>query len=711
MEIYIWSNSRSNEAILMKASEINLIRFLSGPKQFVIPIYQRTYSWQIEQCEQLWRDIIQAANNENISGHFIGSIVYVEKGAYQVSAVPQLLVIDGQQRLTTILLLLSALSRKFKQLNNETEKKKIESYFFFNNDESEDYRFKLVLTKTDTDTLHRILEEKEIPNQYSVRIVENFDFFREKIESSKLDPTLIHKGISKLILVDISLNREHDNPQLIFESMNSTGLGLSQADLIRNFVLMGLDINKQTDLYRTFWYPMEQGYEQEDYSENFNRFMRDYLTLKTGDIPKIDQVYAAFKAFTAANSSTPIEGIVSEIYKYSKYFVQLVLQKIDDEDILKSIIDINELRVDVTYPFLLELFDDFKQNKISKEELIEIIQLIQSYVFRRSICGIPTNSLNLTFANLSREIDKSNYLESTKAVLVLKDSYRRFPTDGEFIQELKVKDIYSSRTRNYLLRKIENFDRKELVNIESYTIEHILPQNPDLSEKWKTELGSNSKEVQEKYLHTIGNLTLTGYNSELSDSTFIEKRDMKGGFRDSPIRLNSDLGKLEHWNEHEILKRAEKLAQTALKIWPYPSIDPELLKKYRKSENKSQKTAYSLQDHIHLKGGTLDLFKQFEKRVLNLDPSIREEVLKLYVAFKTSTNFVDVIPRKNELKLAINMHFEEIRDPKHLCQDVTGKGRWGNGDVEVILSKPEQLEDIMELVKQSYQKHAETNQE
>jgi len=490
----------------MKAKATNFLEFLKGPKQFIIPIYQRTYSWNLKQCEQLWKDIMKVATDDTVSGHFVGSIVYVEKGLYQISSVPQLLVIDGQQRLTTISLILSAFGRAIRQRGEEAEisQRKLNNYFLLNSEEDGDLHYKLVLTQNDKQTLFRQIEEKELPDPASKRIVENYKFFDEQINKAGVDLMTIYKGITKLIIVDISLEREHDNPQLIFESLNSTGLELSQADLIRNYILMGLEPKQQEQLYNEYWFTMEQSFGQTDYSARFDPFMRDYLTIKSGRIPNISEVYEAFKEYAQKKS---IPEIVADIHKYSKYYVRMALLKEEDKEIKRIFTDINILRVDVAYPFLLEIYDDYTQKKLNRDELISILKLVENYVFRRAICGIPTNSLNKTFATLSRELDKEHYFESFMAALLLKDSYRRFPGDDEFMQEFIVKDLYNSRIRNYWLRKLENHDRKERVEVEVYTIEHIMPQNENLSHAWQQDLGSNWKEIQSKYLHTLGNLT------------------------------------------------------------------------------------------------------------------------------------------------------------------------------------------------------------
>lgn len=691
----------------MKASETNFLKFLQGTKQFVIPIYQRKYSWTIEQCKQIWNDITRASKDDDIKGHFVGSIVYIEKGLYQISAVPQLLVIDGQQRMTTLTLLLLALGKAIKDSEQtfDMTRKKIKNYYLVNNDEEDDLYHKLLLTQTDKETLLSLINEKELPKEYSQRVYENFHFFYDQIIKSGIDLNKLYQGISKLIVVDISLDRDHDNPQLIFESLNSTGLDLSQADLIRNYVLMKHEPKEQDNLYKTYWYPMEKSFGNLNESSMFDRFMRDYLTVKTGRIPNIRSVYTDFKEYVSQQKNVDIESILKDIYQYSKYFVHLAFQTEKDKEINDILKDINSLKVDVSYPFLLEVYDDFNIQKISKDEFISILKLVESYVFRRAICGVPTNSLNKTFATMSKEINKENYLESVQGVLAFKDSYKRFPNNEEFIRELKVKDVYNFRNRNYLLRKLENQKRKEIVDIESYTIEHIMPQNENLSAVWIKDIGVNWEEVQKTYLHTLGNLTLTRYNSEMSDKPFKEKRDLDGGFAESPLRLNRGLGRLEVWNEQEIENRGKILAEQAILIWGYPEVNEEVISQYKKKPKNKENVMYAINDFPDLSGEMLEVFDQLRKRICNLDSSVREEFKKLYIAYKTTTNFVDIVPQKSRLRLSLNMPFGEIHDPKGLCKDVTNLGRWGNGDVELGISNVNEMEDAMHLIQQAFDKH------
>ena len=687
----------------MKATEAKLLEFLQKPGQFIIPIYQRTYRWSTKQCVQLWRDIIATGSGEGVYGHFVGSIVYVQQGDFIRSVIPQLLVIDGQQRLTTISLILAALCRALDGTEGVEgmTARKVTKYYLLNDEEDGELRFKLLLTQTDRITLQRIVENRSLPAQHSVRIKENFEYFKAQMPTSPEELAIIWRGISRLMVVDISLNREHDNPQLIFESLNSTGLDLSQADLIRNYVLMGLETAHQEKLYEEHWRPIELSFGQEEYARLFDRFMRDYLTVKTGTIPNIAAVYDAFKRYAATPGAGGVDMVVADVHRMSGYFVAMALDREADKDVATVLSDINTLKVDVAYPFLLELYDDYVTGTIGRQELIAVLRLVESYVFRRAVCGIPTNSLNKTFTNLAKEVQKGRYLESLQAAFQLMPGYRRFPTDDEFARELQVKDLYNFRNRNYWLRRMENHDRKERVNVEDYTIEHIMPQNENLSNQWRTDLGENWQEIHSQYLHTIGNLTLTGYNPELSDRPFQEKRAIKGGFAESPLRLNQGLGQLEKWDAQAIRGRGERLASLACKVWAAPMLSEVILAAYRPTP---QRSGYTLADHPNLRGDMLALFELLRKNVLNLDAAVTEDILKTYIAFKAPSNFVDVVPQAKRMILTLNVDFGEISDPQGVCRDVTGMGRWGNGDVEVKLQHADELPYIMTLVKQALDK-------
>lgn len=692
----------------MKATEASLLQFLDAAPRFVIPIYQRTYSWTEKECSQLWDDVYRAGSDDGIDVHFIGSIVYIEDGLSNNSRRSPNLVIDGQQRLTTITLLLAALA------DNVGDEEPVEGFsadeiretYLTNHRRSGDEFYKLLLTRTDRETLKAIVGQHDYPSPKSDRIVENYNAFKNKLAAGRAVVETICKGLGKLVMVDIALSREHDNPQLIFESMNSTGRELSQADLIRNFVLMGLEPDFQTKLYEHYWHPMEQDFGQAPYTAHFDSFMRHYLTVRTGSIPRLGDVYEAYKAYARQVQSKggTIEDLVKEVRSYASYYCVIALGHETAPRLADAFQDIRELKVDVAYPFLLEVFDDFENGRLSDTEFHDLLRLVEAYVFRRAICAIPTNSLNKTFANFARAIDKDNYLSSVRTYFFGMKSYRRFPRDEEFIQELKTRDLYNFPRRSYWLRRFENHGRKERVHVDDYTIEHILPQDTNLSAEWRAELGPEAQQVQERWLHTLGNLTLTGYNSEYSNRPFREKRDMKDGFKHSPLRVNEGLAATDAWNEDAIQARAARLAKEATKVWGAPALTDEELASLDVTKDVAT-TDYTIHDHQHLAGGhSRQLFDGFEQRMLALDPCVTREFLKLYVAFKAETNFADVVPQAKGLRISLNIEPHDINDPRGLVEDVTGIGRWGNGNSEVRLNRLEDLSYVVGLARQALER-------
>jgi uncharacterized protein with ParB-like and HNH nuclease domain/predicted transport protein len=688
----------------MKATEANLLEFLKRSPQFAIPIYQRTYSWGERECRQLWDDVVRTGQNDDVAAHFVGSVVYIEKGLFQVIGQPPLLVIDGQQRLTTIALLVEALARRLgdSEPMDGFSALKLRSYYLLNQLEEGERKYKIILSQTDKTSLMSVVDQQPMPKDHSIRIENNFALFTQWVADLDEEIVPLCKGLAKVAIVDVSLSRDQDNPQLIFESLNSTGRELSQADLVRNFVLMGLEPQLQTRLYEQYWRPMELDFGQESYTTHFDAFMRHYLTVKVGEIPNVRDVYETFKTYSRPKMATGIEQLVADIRKSAAHYCALALDEETDADLRVAFHDLRELKVDVAYPFLLELYADYATGTLTKAEFIAAVRFVESYVFRRAVCAIPTNSLNKTFATFGRALKKDRYLESIRAHFLLMPSYRRFPSDDEFKRELHIRDLYNFRSRSYWLRRLENFGRKERVPVDEYTIEHIMPQNPDLSRQWQEALGPDWSRVQETCLHTLGNLTLTGYNSEYSDRPFAEKRHMKGGFSESPLRLNAGLGALSAWNELEIERRADRLADQATRVWAAPRLEADILNAYRPE---AASTAYTIQDHPFLENGVpRELFDAFRHEVRNLDPCVTEEFLKLYVAYKAETNFVDVVPQAKRLRLSLNMPYLEISDPRGLSKDVTNLGRWGNGDVEVGLTSMDELPYVLGLVRQALER-------
>lgn len=684
----------------MDARKANIYKFLSGDKQYIIPVYQRIYSWEIEECKRLWFDIVDM-QKKNKNGHFVGSIVSITEND-SPSDMSKFTIIDGQQRITTLMLLLLAL-RDYAFIHREEKSinwKKINNSFLKNPDEDDDSQYKLLLTETDKDILISLIEKRPIDENLNSRLISNYNYFFSNIKNMDLSLQDIYEAIGKLQIVNINLDRTSDEPQVIFESLNSTGKELSESDLIRNFVLMGLDNKQQKDIYKNIWRPMEQLFRYEKQTLLMDRFFRDYLTMKLARIPKLDKIYEEFKMYTNNCEFSTLEDLCKDLYMYARYYTNMIFEQGTNKNLINLYKEIKYLKMEVAFPFLLKIHYDFERNLINEDELVSIIKLCISYVFRRNICDIPTNSLNKTFATLKNEINVDDYINSIKAFFILKDDYKIFPNDEKFSSALKVKDIYHMRIRNYILSSLENFNNKAPINIENYTIEHIMPQTKNLSNVWKKELGKNYETVQKKYLHTIGNLTLTAYNSEMSNKSFSEKMEMNGGFKESALRLNSYVVKQNEWNEKIIKERVSILVEKALLIWKYPIIERNILVKY-KNDDKQQ--MYGI-DSYDFNKTTKMLFDKLNMRIMNLSSEVRREFKKLYIAYKLDTNFADIVVQKNRLRISVNMKFNEVIDEYNICKDVTNLGRWGNGDVELFLEDICDVDKVMDIIRQSFNK-------
>lgn len=566
----------------LQAGETTLNKLLNTSRQFIVPIFQRNYSWQKSQYEQLWFDILRASKFKEKQNHFIGSIVYIDMGT-PAGRPQQLLLIDGQQRLTTISILLCAIKDYVQKFNLETKLinlAKIKNQFLYNSDEIDEDKYKLLLNVQDKETYIKLIDNTIFTvNKPATNIIKCYEFFYERIEDfikeyGQIDE--IYAGIFKLSLVSISLDKDSDNPQMIFESMNSTGKDLSQTDLLRNYLLMDLTPEKQTRLYKTYWKPMEELFGEDIYKNDVNKFdyfIRDFLTLKsdTGYICKINNVYENFKRYYLDNNCEKF-AVLKDLFTYAKYYACIDLLQENDDELKLYWQEFKKLDSHVVYPFLLKLYDDYSRQILIKENFKKILQVVISYLWRRAICEIPTNSLSKTFATLYQAVDKDDYVNSVIKAFVFKSSYKRFPSDYEVREKLQTKDIYHFRLRKYLLEALENYYHKEPIdlNTANYTIEHIMPQNIEHNLLWQQMLGEDWQEVHSLYLHTLGNLTITGYNAEMSNKSFGEKVNGESGFKHSHLKLNESIAQSDVWNKKAIQRRTNILTDIILKIWKYP---------------------------------------------------------------------------------------------------------------------------------------------
>ena len=386
----------------MKANETKVDKFLAtNETTFAIPVYQRNYDWNLVQCRQLLFDIIETGKSERINAHFIGSIVYVHDDVYTASGLTELTIIDGQQRLTTITLIYIALYRLAKQLDNPILVSRIHKTYLINEFAPESEKLKLKPTDNNKEALRYILnsEDGEEFKGYS-RIIENYNFFKSHITHENFET--VQRGLTKLIFVDIALDRQKDNPQRIFESLNSTGLELSQADLIRNYILMGLSRTNQEKVYKNYWEVIERNAKDEILNKSrVSDFISDYLTLINKEIPNKGEVYVKFKAQYPTTTIDELESVLSDLKSLVKFYNKLINPKNEiDKDIRTQLEYINRLEINVAFPFLMKVYEDYSNGVIDKPTYVNILNLVQTFTWRRFILGLPTNALNKIFMGL-----------------------------------------------------------------------------------------------------------------------------------------------------------------------------------------------------------------------------------------------------------------------------------------------------------------------
>ena len=609
----------------MKGSETKLVSYMQGSdKRFVIPVYQRNYDWKTENCKQLYDDLIKVIRRGRKS-HFFGSIVSVHNdGEFN-----EYLVIDGQQRLTTISLLLLAMYNLMKNGVLTPEKvnlaEKIYKTYLIDEWQDDDTRIKLKPVKNDRNAFGKLFDEESehIPDS---NLTINYNYFYSRIQKEEITLDELYEAVTKLEIINITLNQD-DNPQLIFESLNSTGVALSEGDKIRNFILMGLPTKQQNDYYEKYWNKIEIC---TDY--DVSMFVRDYLSVKQQLIPAMSKVYFTFKAYVEENG-TEIEPLLQELLSYAKWYEILLKGNTADKELNACIYRLNRLETTVTRPFFLEVLRLQAAGKLSLAEVKGIFLYTENYLFRRTICDLPTNALNKIFLMLHREIIRydgtdNSYLEKFKYALNSKSDRGRFPDDGEFVEAFSARPVYQMNSKNkiYILERFENYGTVEVQNVYKqcddgvYSIEHIMPQH--LTPAWIKELGEDYEEIHETWLHRMANLTLTGYNSKYSNSAFIEKRDMKNGFIDSHLYMNNWIGQQNHWGLTELEARNQMLMQRALTIWPLPATD------FKPAEK--QMDSYSLDDDVELSGRDIVRFgyKNTEQPVTSwID--MMEQILKI----------------------------------------------------------------------------------
>ena len=683
---------------------------INGTSQFVVPVFQRDYSWTEMHCEQLWQDILRIADVPSERGHFLGSLVYVSTGD-SAASFTRWLLIDGQQRLTTLTLLLIALrdhivATDWTGSEDGPTAKRIEAYFLKNVQEEGTREHKLVLRRHDHVSLSALLDGHELPDQISDRIRENYELFRERLED--VDPEMVYRGISRLIVVDVTLERGTDDPQLIFESLNSTGLDLSQSDLIRNFILMSLPESEQTRLYSSYWSRIETLFR--DSEKTFDAFIRDFLALRTkaSKQERSDQIYSAFRQQFAGIGSDPeqLEALLGNLERFARYHAAFSVGTEEPRDLAEPLVRLRGL-VDVPAILIMRLFDCYERlQTLSGPDFVEAITLLESYVLRRAVCGLQTRGYWLEFARLAYRISDKKPLESLKVGLARLPENYAFPDNSAFREALEKGDIYHKRVCFHLLDRLENHDTMELTDTSTYSIEHVLPQNEKLRMEWREMLGEQWQEIQREWVNRLGNLTLTGYNSTYSDRPFEEKKSIKGGFADSSVRLNKLVREKEKWTAQEIRERGETLALLALEVWPNLRVDQSLIEAAKYAELRDQAERRDVMK-VPMSAVARELFEVLRARILASDPEVVEMAERRSVSYHGPTFFLEVLPRKNKIVLLLALEFNEIKDSTGLAQD---SGQWKfivnaayEAGVYVEVSEETDIDKAMPIIQKAHE--------
>ena len=622
----------------MKASERKITKLFSeSDTVFSIPVYQRDYNWQEKQCQRLFKDILQTGKNEKVSSYFLGSIVYIHDGIYGVGE-KEFHVIDGQQRMTTLTLLFLAIYFKLKGTILAKDADKIYNQYVVNPYSEKEIKLKLLPPEENLYILNKISHNKfnELEAFQDRNMLKNYLFFEKELENLSFDDMKhLSNGIEKLIYIDIALEKGKDDPQKIFESLNSTGLDLSQGDLIRNYILMDLERGEQNRIYKEIWIPIENNCKVSDGSEitsYVSDFIRDYLTLKTEKISSKPKVFETFKTYYEKENDEKLEDMKKYSEAYS-YIIKPSLEK--DKDIQRELDYLKSLDKTVINTFLIGILKDYKDNILEKDELVNMLILLQSYLWRRYITEKPTNALNKIFQGMYGKISRSgNYYENLVDVLMAED----FPTDEELESALKLKNVYKDKEKlNYVFKKLENYNHNELIDFENekITIEHIFPQKPNKA--WKENYSDNELEQMISFKDTISNLTLTGSNSNLSNKAFHEKRDDEvHGYKNSKLYMNKYLGRLEEWNLLSMEARFESLYDDIIKIWKRPE---------DKATNDMEKITFVLKGKITSGKGRLLSNEKFE--ILKGTSIVLEVKSDNPSTFRRNKNLIEDLIRKN----------------------------------------------------------------
>ena len=694
----------------MKALDRQFTEIINGSKQFVIPVFQRDYSWTTVQCKQLWVDIMRSGGSATGGSHFMGSIVYADTG--NAGAVfSRWMVIDGQQRLTTLILLLTALRDHVAETfwtggDDSPTVANLDAYFLKNMQENGGRLYKLSLRRVDNATLQALIEgNRPSANEASERVMDAYDWFRKALQDC--DPDVVYQGIGRLKIVDVTLDRKTDNPQLVFESLNSTGVDLSQSDLIRNYLLMELEESEQTRLYEKYWKRIEDIFRKANRTPDL--FFRDYIALKmrTTSQARADQIYDAFKEFRGKTAAEfPLGDLLQDMTRFADYYVSLIGSASgQSKQIFEAIRNVRSLGTTTHALLGMRLFDCYKgeASSLSDEEFVQALRLIESYIVRRGVLGLQSRDYWSIFARIALTIDDNKPLESLKVAFARQQHYQ-FPHDQEFSQKIQARDLYRDRSLClHILTRLENDGQKEPSPVRDYSVEHIMPQKIADVLEWQQMLGENWEEIHQKWLHWLGNLTFTAYNSTLSNRPFEEKKTV---FEQSAARLNQYVRKQAVWTEVQMQERGEMLAQRALEIWPHHQANEKLVREEAVRELR-EKAARQNSDSLSMSATVKELLHSVLVQVCELGDIIKVVENKSVCCYAPDF-FVEILPMKHHVRLILPLVFDEVDVPQDISAEDTTDWKFvpnrthGECGMLVDVHQESQVAAAMPIVRQAF---------
>ena len=698
----------------MKAIDRPLTQLINNNQQFIIPVFQRDYSWTIVQCNDLWKSVLTASESQS----FLGSIVYISAGGG--AGFGKWLVIDGQQRLTTLTLLLIALRDSIKERNwtgsdESPNVEKIDAYYLKNVFEQGDRQYKLALRRADNATLKTLIDCEDIDeldenrSNRSQQILENYQHFKNLLGSDDWDFDVIYRGIGQLNIVEVTLERNVDNPHLVFESMNSTGVDLSQSDLVRNFLLMRIDESEQAELYDKYWSKVDDYFRAS--ADGFDYFLRDYIALQTKSSQpfRLDQIYTRFKDYWhTRDAGSTTEDELIKIKRIARTYASFLgTKEIQREWLAPAMRSMRSLGT-TQGVLVMQLYEcHIDENKsLDQEQFVAAIRLIESYILRRAVLGLRTTSYWTLFTRMAFEIDPNESFNSLQvAFATLPHSYS-FPTNDEFERALRENNMFLYRICRHLLDGLENYGQREKSPTHDYSIEHIMPQSIKGSEEWQSMLGEDWESVHEQWLHKLGNLTLTAYNSKLSNSPFAIKKTTNGGFDSSAVRLNKFVSNQDTWTEKQIAKRGERLGKWAIEIWPPLNVSDQQIRDAKRAKliARADKRTW---DELEMPNWVRELLESTLQEIREISPIIevvQSKAGSLYTYWPDC--FVELIPYKTFLRLTLPLTYSEIEKLQDL--NVRDASRWkfvtssnhrGEHNVLVDISSPQHIQQSMPLIR------------